>query len=364
MKEYVIFEGRRYLLRKDSSDKTYILKNKEMKYIGDGGGRYQISKPTKLSEKELTERFKSELIDKMKYWKKRFLQETMNNISTAKWKILRMNYTREEIVKLIVDGTKDTTGSFTEAMKSIGLTRAAIFRFKKLMKSFENDYTLDHLLELIVEYAFGKYKQIYLPKEKFYYKHPKDTVFGEDDLFHMNVDYDGVSEKQIRADFQCPKQVFYHCTNSSAAIHIMSHGPASSMGRKCLDFGITPSFYMTPDLDTALEWGKKSSKFWGGEVTIIVFSLDKTVLSKYKDLSGSEWELLVKSSRQCKVPKNELDKYHFVYGPMAANPEAIRKGGTPRTHSLVKYQLAGKGIDADDVLNDSVVGILWLEKKG
>ena len=42
--------------------------------------------------------------------------------------------------------------------------------------------------------------------------------------------------------------VTFHATNWESALSIASTGPDFTSGRRCLDFGIRPSFYVTPDV--------------------------------------------------------------------------------------------------------------------
>jgi hypothetical protein len=65
---------------------------------------------------------------------------------------------------------------------------------------------------------------------------------------------------------------------------------------------------------------------------------------------------LTKESRACLLKYNELDKFDFVDGPMMAD---IYKG---IPHNPIKYQLASKTAKSDALLNECLVGVIWLHK--
>jgi hypothetical protein len=251
---------------------------------------------------------------------------------------------------------------------------------------------MNHILEMVIQYALGEFRPIGLPKQLFFVKEYIVDKWFEDDLetsskirrgipiWHCNCNDSllktidtMVSTLSTENQGQSSITWLYHATNWSSVVSILSTGPNFLSGRKCVDFGIGPSFYVTPDLNHALEWCGKRSRMWQNETAIIVFRFDTNEIKKKQlkyyrfETPNADWIRLTKSSRLCRVVKNDLDKYDLVYGPMVANPiEIIQKAKDPKPHSppsAIKYQYASKSRLSDDLLDMCIRGVLWLSKQ-
>jgi hypothetical protein len=219
---------------------------------------------------------------------------------------------------------------------------------------------------MIIEYGLGNYDSI---QDKFLYMPDKVSEWCIINKYNV---YKLSDTSEIRdiikniSDSQNVKNVythFYHTTNWSSAENIIENGPQFFKGRKCLDFGIFPSFYVTPDINTSIEWCEYKRLLWKNEVVIIIFSIPTSKLRSYKKFENAdeEWKMLTKSSRLCKDKRNNLDNYNFVYGPMVANPNKIRYDNeTPQPHNNIKWQLASKNNSSDKFLKKYLSHVIIL----
>lgn len=159
------------------------------------------------------------------------------------------------------------------------------------------------------------------------------------------------------------KKYLYHATAWSYALDILENGIDHTRGRPCLDFGAKNAFYMTPQLDIALEYCQASSRRWMNECCILVFEIESMHLfdKVYRDTT-SDWKNNVKLSR--KSIENEFDKYNTVYGPMLYNVNSVLNGSEePRPHKQIKYQVVSKSTESDDMFDKCLYGIVFFEKQ-
>lgn len=192
--------------------------------------------------------------------------------------------------------------------------------------------------------------------------------------------------------------LLFHATTWRNASSICTRGLRHFRGKDCLDFGVSPSFYLTDDLTVAVEWGEEHELAWEYEVAILVFSLpfekmDEracAALHRWRGATSSSsssqtsqnsntskrsgglkccflgktpndrWSELVSRSRLCE--DNELDDYDVVIGPMLRNVRAVLKGKPARAHTDARMQMAIKSNSGDRLLNDSLVGVIWMQK--
>ena len=163
---------------------------------------------------------------------------------------------------------------------------------------------------------------------------------------------------------------FFHTTSWENSIRILTELDHKK-GNICLDFGVTPSFYMSNTLMNALKWGEHLQKKYGNEIATVLFAIPTTLPShlQYKELKGAIWKTSVVKSRQC-VPLEphetnipEIAPYDLVFGDMVANPQQVIENKSPRTHTPPKKQLASKSYEADRFLQSCIVGILMYTKQ-
>lgn len=263
-----------------------------------------------------------------------------------------------------------------------GMTRQKSSTLSKtFQKLVDTCYSIEQLLDVIIDYLLGLYTPISaLSANYFKSGHIVNEWFDDPMLGRIyNVSptktrsvNKGILYKMVRDAAVAGHTLFFHCTNWGGCQNILRQGVDYSKGRRCLDFGILPSFYLTPDLNGALEWGMKSRNYWGNEVAILIFRLDDDILNseqaqhrvKYFEEATSEWYELTTNSRRCRSRRNALDKYDFVFGPMVANPTDVVKFDKEAVpHKTTKFQLASKTDDSDAYLQVNLIGSIWLDKQ-
>jgi hypothetical protein len=235
-------------------------------------------------------------------------------------------------------------------------------------------YTQIQLLEIAVEYALGMYDKVLKPGQTYFVDTPVMDTWIPNTTFKYACNVSESTHLYIRAfevvlqsfpDLHGSAKLYFHATNIRGALSIVRQGISHTDGRKCLDFGINPSFYLTPDIRTAVKWCIKKKRVWQGEMCILVFKIPHVFLEAMKgkvfESATAEWEELVTSSRRCIVKINDLDLFDTVYGPMASNIHSIDKDNKfARPHKTPKFQLASKSVASDAYYNKCFSGALFM----
>lgn len=158
---------------------------------------------------------------------------------------------------------------------------------------------------------------------------------------------------------------YFHATSWSASQSIIEV-VSRLAGRRCLDFGIYPGFYMSPSVRDAIGWGYKKRRAWANEVAIMVFCIPKTLPThlRFKELVGDEWIQVVSHSRLCRdnTDLRLIRRIDLLYGDMVQNASAVRGGATPITHEPPKAQLVSKSDAGDAFVHDCLVGCVYFQK--
>jgi hypothetical protein len=236
-------------------------------------------------------------------------------------------------------------------------------------------YTDKQLLDVALEYILGRYTPI-APPDASYFLQPEDinSWIAYRKKAIMNVSYSCRYTAINRFDTQIqslfPKssgKVFFHTTNWGGALQIMGNIDRTQ-SRPCLDFGYTPSFYVSESVADAIDWGVKNSPNWQDEVAILTFHVPHNFQKdfEFKDLTedAEEWKWLVSSFRNCKRTSDVLEydsAYDFIYGPMLANPKHYNTEG-PHLHRPPVMQLAAKNDIATRFLYKCMKGAFVFRK--
>lgn len=160
---------------------------------------------------------------------------------------------------------------------------------------------------------------------------------------------------------------FFHATSWAGSLAIME-GVDRGQGRRCLDFGIYPGFYMSATTIDCLDWGTKKNKLWSGETAILVFAVPTTLplhLS-FKELKGGEWSSITTQARECKGLRevSAIRAIDFLYGDMVSNPTAVERGTqAPVTHRPAKKQFVSKTDAGDAFLDTCLTGCVYFQKR-
>jgi len=274
------------------------------------------------------------------------------------------DYSSEDVIKYIVNTPDYFIETFFDYLVACGMKKTKAKYWSTFIDI--DSYTYLQRLHFIIEHVVKGYKPT--TNEKYLF-HPEriNKWFKYEDYDFYNIPtldeceelYAGL-EMKLR-DFK----LYYHATSYAGALRIMQLGPKNGIGRECLDFGSTSSFYTAPDILTAKEYAKKLQRWYDGEVCIISFKILKSDLESFEFTCFSgvsrNWKDLTSDSRKCVA--NMLDHCEFVYGPMVANPEHVVSGKEkPRAHNPPKFQLASKKDRSDQYLYDNIHSFVWISK--
>lgn len=272
----------------------------------------------------------------------------------------------------------DKTDAFHERLLKCGMSKSFIDRLYPVMDPLiDTCYSDEHLFDMMLDYALGEghLEPLTPATSRFPFEDiPQDTWVKREGVgLVCNVSKKRAVRKHIdslpRSNATSDFTLFYHCTNWNHGRNIINIGPKTYEGRKCLDFGISPSFYVTPDVGTAIDWAERNTARWSAEVVILIFRVSNKILegrSRHFEVKvfrnpDEEWKTLVKSSRMCRDEKNDLDDYNFVYGPIAKNVKGIKTRGEDPVASNGS-QMAVKREKAEEYLKKNCMGSLWLNK--
>jgi len=263
---------------------------------------------------------------------------------------------------------------FKDKLYSIGLRKITADKLYFIIKKLiDTCYTDKQLFDICLDYTLGRYTAIrpdadFLQQIKILNSWLKIT---NQTHYMFNMTYDFIDTQHMLNTLpNLPDlnshTLFYHTTNWKTYVSICDIGILLSKSRLCLDFGITPSFYMTSDYKVSEDYGLKYNDNWENEVCVLIFKVPNKLNLNIKKFVNTtkEWKKLVKSSRMCEDEYNDLDRYDFVYGPMVANPKQVANGESePVSHNILKYQLASKSDKSNELLINNFLGCIFFDKK-
>ena len=118
--------------------------------------------------------------------------------------------------------------------------------------------------------------------------------------------------------------VLYHGTDHDSAASILTGGIRIIEGAKRRDFSDGRGFYLTPDLQYALDWAFNSTR----KPAVLVYQADSSKIKSFKgySLSGRDkedkWKEHVKqyqSGHPTKQLRRTMEEYDYVVGPRSAS---------------------------------------------
>lgn len=294
------------------------------------------------------------------------VEQIISSVSKLEWKLYYQDYSLEDVVKDIIVTPDLYIESFESFLRECGMKKRKAKYWAQLV--LFDSYTHDQKLDFIIEHVVHKYVPttdkpfLFNPKVvNEWFKHKTYEFYNSESIQHCEEVVRGITMNSNN------KQLYYHCTSYGSALSIIKHGPLHYKGRRCCDFGISPSFYLTPHINTALEYCKYLKELYKDEVCIIAFSIDKDEIKSssyiHFDKASKKWIDTTTDSRLCKSSKNELDDCDFVYGPMVANVNQVKNNiERAKTHKPPKYQLASKTNSSDKVLEKCMRHFIWIQK--
>jgi hypothetical protein len=298
-----------------------------------------------------------------------FKQSAIEKLSTKpQWDLYyHQDYSNHDAIVGLISSI-DISDSLQDYLQQIGLRKTKAAKYVLIFEHADN-HSYDQIMDMIVSYALDEYGPIGPIGQSYLYMPEK-----LDEWFDTNIDGKQArcyniktsSPKKIMSSLQSvsEKKLFFHACIWSHARDIVTSGVMRDYGRMCLDFGIRRSFYTTPNLSIALEYCTKLYHNIHNESAIVIFSIpgfDGTRYKKYESATA-DWKDMTTQSRQCKLKKNALDAYDFVYGPMVGNVKDIKSGERACTHKPPKFQLASKSDRSDSLMSGWIHGIMFLSK--
>jgi hypothetical protein len=309
-------------------------------------------------------------------WDYQYIQSRLEGLTDT---MLR-DYSEEEmILGAVRQWYNENTSTLYDGFILIGITSRTAKQLSSLMYPLENTcYTDIQLIEKAIEYKLGFHTSSY----------PENTThpFSPNLILQSFSLPDTQAIKAVNIPFRCyerhypkvktilsenykylPTQTYYYHTTSWTFATLIMEELSHTAGRKCLDFGSTPGFYVSPSLQDAVQWGEKNIKVWSYEVAILIFSVPKKMPNtiRYKELEGDEWSSVMKFSRKCKYPTitaKEIRGYDIIGGDMLENVKNVKNGQEPLTHVKPKYQIASKTTAGDQFLQNCLTGCLYFQK--
>jgi len=275
----------------------------------------------------------------------------------------------------------DTT--ISQTLLNMGIDMKSAKKAEEAIGSLYNTcYTNKQLIQIAIQYLMGYYKPLTAVNRTYYYKPAiinewilfKKQNFKEIPIMNISVPcsitLSSALEQQLTTKFGNNRHsLFYHTTSWESCLRIMIE-LRHTAGHKCMDFGVTSSFYVSDSIQNALDWGEKKDKKFGHEIATLIFSIPKIKPNhlRYKVLEGPEWSSAMIKSRKCVKLKigekniSEITNYDLIYGDMLANPQPVVQGADPVAHTPPKKQLASKSDAADKFLQECIVGCLFFKK--
>lgn len=270
----------------------------------------------------------------------------------------------------------DPSLSFDVQFARNGITDSNILKILRgIVKNQSDTYTKSQLFDICIEYAQHPYKeqrpdQSHLYMQKYKSKQAVDPDTWTDYNGHMIYNLSQNTHENVQHSVSSLPQTdpstklhMYHVTSwKMVACKFVQQHINVNAGRKCLDFGQTPSFYLTDSIATAIEYVERQQATYKCEVVIMIYEVDKSVTDKDDDgqlvfhEANASWRRLIKYSRQCNAAKRDeaIEGNGFIYGPMCANPEDVKYGNPPKPHRWsVKFQLAVKASGVGAMVNTS-----------
>jgi hypothetical protein len=278
------------------------------------------------------------------------------------------------------EGFHDT---IQRSLQHIGLREEIAIQLEViLLPLLDSSYTDIQVVTIGIEYLLGNYDPI--TSEEVTHPIESSTVHNWITYTHesktimiYNVPFPCNAEKTLQ---QCQRALrtlpgnsseyryCFHATSWGSAKSIMEHINHTA-GRNCVDFGLRSGFYMSTQIEDAMDWCRKNKQRWNHEAGILVFRIPKKIPNSIsmKYLQGEEWKEITRISRECKQSTNEIRElrpYDLLYGNMVRNPTMVYKRiEQPVPHDPAKKQLVGRTDKADEFLHNCLVGCVYFQKR-
>jgi hypothetical protein len=316
------------------------------------GGAYSMSRTPSTRPLESRHLDRAETIAVLlvnEGWDQGFVDRAMADILPDVWDEI-LDHSDVDVVKYLCHGwifesqTDYDTSQFVDLLLAAGLEQDVAEQIADVLRPHLEYSSFDRrqLVDVAIEYALGEYQPRLPQRTPYFHKDQEEnTWFEVDGEAHFNTTFDNLKVQDVRDWMLSTGRVkpgnvlFYHCTASgyvqdnvraynTASNKEIAAGKILKHSRPRLDFGAGKSFYLTPTLGTAINWGIKRGCMWDGEVSIMVFELPTPdaipLRTKIFDVESDDWWEYVKASRHPPDDKFRRESDDIVYGPILANP--------------------------------------------
>ena len=158
--------------------------------------------------------------------------------------------------------------------------------------------------------------------------------------------------------------VLYHGTDHCSAHNILSRGINLTAGRLKRDFSCGTGFYLTKNLDEAMNWALSTTK----KPAILVFQVNRKDLDSAKrlDLNNDEgrWREIVtsfRSGRRTANTRKSVSAYDLIEGPQATMSYDEASGELLWKRKSSSYQMCLISDDLAETFKKSLHSIFFLE---
>jgi len=264
-----------------------------------------------------------------------------------------------------------------ESLMRIGLRPDVVDRLVPLLEPLQDSsYTYNQILDTAVYYLLEQYSPITEPHtshllrpdtvDEWFSHKPNVSVFNMSQPCSSKA-VSAIEEALSFIPVKPTHKYFFHTTSWKGSLSIME-GVDRSLGRRCLDFGIYPGFYMSETVLDCLVWGAKKNRLWSNETAIMIFSVPNTLPPhiSHKELRDNEWSSITSQSRECKERQElrTIRSFDLLYGDMVRNPTAVEQGvEAPTTYSPPKKQLVSKTDAGDAFIHSCLIGCIYFRKQ-
>ncbi|MGC0423537.1 RHS repeat-associated core domain-containing protein [Embleya sp. AB8] len=166
-----------------------------------------------------------------------------------------------------------------------------------------------------------------------------------------------------RKDLQRPDDGWinlYHATTVPALENILQNGIVVDYSKRHADFGV--AFYVTNDINQAIDWAKRASGEGSGQGVILHFRVPKDFLSQYNGKTfywaNNEWEEMIRKHRTAKNPPGVYHNYDYVEGPILRGKTDV--DNYPGPYSSSGHQIGISAARMGAALGAYLVGIYFL----
>jgi hypothetical protein len=342
----------------------------------NGGGAVVASTSRNGRKKRLLQKFREI------GWKQSILQKRFKNLREG---MMDMEYREEELIRGFVYLWLEEIGfdlTIEKTLKNMGVEEAVTKKIEFILKPLYNtSYTNAQLIQIAIQIMLGYFKPLTeLSTTHFYNPEiintwiPYTTRQYSTQIMNLSKSCTLKLESNINtilstSIYKKGYTPFFHTSSWEYCLRILTK-LNHTLGYDCLDFGVTPSFYVSNTLSSALDWGEKKSKLFNNEIATLVFLIPNKIPEylKYKELVSEEWRAVTMKSRTCiklelyETEISEIESYDLIFGNMVANPNNVKKGSIPLAHKPPKKQLASKSEAADRFLQKCIAGCLFFNK--